>query len=193
MPSKLSKRTFSVLQKDQASRCPAWKSGQASHRMLPKNTSHAGGNLITCTVGEDKFREIIPSERRGQVLHQAIVLQVQYVVQVATSETGILYTAVVFVPSTVSNVCVKALRMAVEESVEWVHQAQDPLPSFTDVDTYRVVRVNIPFWKMVNTQVHRISPFPPPRFLNIEHSLCNTKPKEGWTALRRDLSSVIRS
>lgn len=93
------------------------KSGPQNSRMeiktsltssaLDKTLHNADEHLITCTVVKDNLRDIIPSEHCGQVLHQAVVLQVQYVVYVAASETGILYTSVVFVPSTVSTVCVR--------------------------------------------------------------------------------------
>lgn len=46
------------------------------------------------------------------------MLQVEYVVYVAASETGILYIAVVNVPFSVANVCMNAKGMAAEESTE---------------------------------------------------------------------------
>lgn len=50
--------------------------------------------------------------------------------------------------------------MAAEENVEWAHHAEDQLPSFADAVTCRVVPHHLPFWKMVNTHVHSIGPFP---------------------------------
>ena len=61
-----------------------------SRTSLDRALQCATMEIICCNVGDNTFRKYIPAEHMGQVLHQMIVLSVNYVIYVSASEAGIM-------------------------------------------------------------------------------------------------------
>ncbi len=82
---------------------------------------HSSDRPIEITVGDDKwFSPRVPTEHRGQILHEAAVLRVPYVLYVVATETGIVYSARIHVPVEHSRVYAESLNKW-SRLVKWAH------------------------------------------------------------------------
>lgn len=57
---------------------------------LDKAHRHLSPDFSYCTMGDSNFVRLIPQNHCGQLLQQSVFLQLQYVVYVAASNTGII-------------------------------------------------------------------------------------------------------
>lgn len=65
---------------------------------LEKTQKNASADIQTCTVGENNFVRLIPFEHFGQDVHQAVVLQDEFVLYESASEIGRTFCAVFKAP-----------------------------------------------------------------------------------------------
>ena len=128
---------------------------------LDRALQRATMEIVCCNVGDATFREYVPEEHVGQILHQMVVLSVNYVVYVSASEGGIMYIVVVHAPRETLNVCEIALRSRASAVVAWAHE-EDPIPpEFVDLATKRILKERIGFWQLVNNYVTKKGSFLP--------------------------------
>lgn len=64
-----------------------------------------------------------------------------------------MYVVVVPVPVGIVDKCVFALQQCAKANVSWAHDSEESTPSFTDVDSHRVIDKRLPIWKVVNVDV----------------------------------------
>ncbi|PXF43106.1 hypothetical protein BWQ96_07140 [Gracilariopsis chorda] len=122
----------------------------------------ATADLVTCEVGDQSFRRYIPAEHIGQILHQMLVLAVNYVIYVSCSESGIMYTVLVHCNNSVLDTCLSALNAIALPVVSWAHQPGPlQIPSFSDTETTKVLQSRFQFWSLVNNYVTQNDAFPP--------------------------------
>lgn len=60
-------------------------------------------DLISCEVGDDKFKKYFPRDYVGQIMLQAIGLKVDFFMYFTAGETVLLYSVFIRVPSTCRN------------------------------------------------------------------------------------------
>jgi hypothetical protein len=85
-------------------------------------------DVLACTVGHFRFREYVPTEHIGQIIHQILVLSVDYVIYVSAAEIGVLYILVVQFSETNRQLWTRALRRGAETVVSWAHVGDAPPP-----------------------------------------------------------------
>jgi hypothetical protein len=93
---------------------------------LDRALGRATVDVLTCTVGDATFREHVPTEHMGQILHQMLVLSVNYVIYVSAAEVGIMYILVVQLSDDILQLLGGALHRGVEASVSWAHDEDAP-------------------------------------------------------------------
>lgn len=67
---------------------------RVSARTLGQSMEFTSADPVSCEVGDTRFRQLVPTEHTSQLLHQATVLKLSYVLYVCASETEILYIVV---------------------------------------------------------------------------------------------------
>ncbi len=81
----------------------------------------SSGRPVEITVGDDKwFSPRVPTIHRGQILHEATVLRVPYVLYVVATETGIVYSARIHVPKEHSRIYAESLSQW-SRLTKWAH------------------------------------------------------------------------
>lgn len=128
---------------------------------LDRNMQNATVDVMKCKVGEPSFLSLILKEHAAQLLHQMVVLSVNYVVYVAATESGVLFTAVVYCPQDILDTCHQALAGVAGTPVAWAHLPDPHPPEFADSATRNTLRLGLPFWHLVNAYVQERDPFPP--------------------------------
>lgn len=86
---------------------------------LEKMLTRASVDIKTCTVGGIKFVRFIPFEHYGQVLHQGVVPQAEFVLYASAPETGITYCAVVKVPTDFPKDYTELLKRSSQALLSW--------------------------------------------------------------------------
>jgi hypothetical protein len=99
---------------------------------LDRELGRATVDVLTCTVGDATFRELVPTEHMGQIIHQMLVLSVNYVIYMPAAEVGIMYILVVQLSDDIRQLLGGALHRGVEVSLSWAHDEDEPPPSFAD-------------------------------------------------------------
>lgn len=164
---------------------------------LERSLSNTTMDVKTCVVGDADFQNLIPREHCGQILQHAVVLSAEYVVYIAAGETGILYAAVVKVPTAVSEQCLVTLNLGAVQAVSWAHCSDASAPAFADSDSRRVIQERLSFWKVVNTCVKENGPLPPLKLFKHGSQSLYSKTKGGvdggtqYRAILRSPSSVL--
>lgn len=74
---------------------------------LEKRLIHSSVGVKVCTVEDADYFNLVPRQHCGQLLHQAAVLQVQFIVHVSASDTVGIYCAVWKVPQFFSSRCLQ--------------------------------------------------------------------------------------
>ena len=146
---------------------------------LSRALNLATADVVTCCVGDAKFRRYVPDQHVGQVIHQMVVLSVNFVIYVSAAEAGTIYTCVVY--SSADNVekCYKAFTDVVLATVSWAHEQDRQPPSFSDTTTRRALKPRLPFWLMVNNFVNEKGPFPPLKLFKHASQSLYSKTKSG--------------
>lgn len=62
---------------------------------LGRAITNASKDVISCVVGDDRVKVLIPQHHVGQVPQRALVLALNHVIFVSSSKTGLLYVCVV--------------------------------------------------------------------------------------------------
>lgn len=106
---------------------------------LDRALGRATVDIITCTVGDATFREYVPEEHTGQLLHQMLVLSVNYVIYVSAAEVGIMYIVVMKCSDETLDVCRTALRNNTDAAVSWAHRDDPAPPQFADRESRRTI------------------------------------------------------
>lgn len=122
---------------------------------------NASQDVVYCYVGDDEFVKRIPLGHVGQLLQQALVLDVNFVVYVASSETGILFICIALIPASVRQICRTTLIDYAKDIVSWAHSDDATPPTELDANGKRLVSEKIPFWRLVNKYVIEHGPMPP--------------------------------
>ena len=144
---------------------------------LDRLMQNATVDVLSCKVREGLFLELIPREHAGQLLHQMVVMAVKYVVYVAASESGILFTAGVYCRQSNLNFCYEALSNVAGPLVAWAYGPDPRPPEFADDCTAEMLKLRLPFWTLVNSYVKENDAFPPEAFqAQFEVQLCTTTP-----------------
>lgn len=96
----------------------------------------AAATIKRCDVVDERFRQFVPADDIGQLLHQVLVSGVQFIVYVVAAETGILYTVVLKCSQTVSEIFMVVVQAKAESFLSWAHtEAADiGLPAFADAE-----------------------------------------------------------
>lgn len=122
---------------------------------------HASLDVIYCRIGDHEFVRRIPLKHCGQLLQQSLVLDVDYFVYVAASETSILFICVIYIPSYVRRQSLSVLVDYAKCLVSWVHEENGTPPPELDPAGKRLVGQKLPFWRLVNKHVVTNGPLPP--------------------------------
>lgn len=128
---------------------------------LDRALSRATAEVVKCSVGDAKFKQYIPTEHIGQVLHQLVVLSVNYLIYISASEAGVMYTVVVHCSSNIIDQCCNVLTSVALPTVSWAHEQNPKPPAFTEPSTARTLKSRLPFWMMVNNYVKDNDALPP--------------------------------
>ena len=132
-----------------------------SRSSLDRALQRATMDIICCTLGDAVSLEHVPEEHVGQVLHQMVVMSVNYVVYVSAAESSIMYIAVVYAPQEMLTACEIALRAKASAAVSWAYEEHLIPPSFVDSATKKLLKDRLVFWKLVNDYVKEKGAFPP--------------------------------
>ena len=130
-------------------------------------------------MGDAKFPRYVPDQHVGQVIHQMVVLSVNFFIYVSAAEAGTMYTCVVYGSADNVEKCYKALTDVVLATVSWAHEQDPQPPSFTDTITRRALKSRLPFWLMVNNFVNEKGPFPPLKLFKHASQSLYSKTKGG--------------
>ncbi|CAK9069693.1 Outer membrane protein MIP (Macrophage infectivity potentiator) (Peptidyl-prolyl cis-trans isomerase) (PPIase) (Rotamase) [Durusdinium trenchii] len=87
-----------------------------------RDVAREKGDYSCCSVGDNDWWDVIPDAHRGQVIHQALVLNLEYVLYVEASITKLLYCALIRVPIDVRNTYKDAL-LKFESLMSWAHES----------------------------------------------------------------------
>ena len=117
------------------------------------------GSYFVCTVGSALWYEAIPSEHRGQLLHQALVLNVKYVLFVLARSRSIIYVAVVKVTPQQLRLYHESLDQYVH-LLQWAHQGTLP-PTELPQELRQMAISHTPLWKAVKKKVNANGPMLP--------------------------------
>ncbi|GBG26396.1 Cytochrome c peroxidase, mitochondrial [Hondaea fermentalgiana] len=121
------------------------------------STEH--GTYFQCTVQDEVWWDAVPKANRAQVLHQAVVLDTDYVLFVEGSTMEIIYSCLVCVPATVRSSYLTAL-LRHKRLLEWAYEApsdgtslpKPPLELFSVVDC-SIIASHMRLWRAVRTKV----------------------------------------
>lgn len=122
--------------------------------------SHSSGEIENCVVGDSLFVQTIPKVHSGQLLQQALVLGIDFVIYVSASETSIIFICVIYIPTELRSQCPSVLRSLAGSLVRWA-DTNDSIPNDIDSDVKRTLTERLPFWRLVNSYVHSHGSFPP--------------------------------
>lgn len=128
---------------------------------LDRAIGRATKDVVTCTVGDQIFRDNIPKEHIGQLILQMMVLKVNFVLYVAASEIGIMYLVVAHCPEEILQECKESLIRGAKHAVAWAHEGDPKVPLFADRDSRISIEEHLPFWRTINGHVKEKGPFPP--------------------------------
>lgn len=118
-------------------------------------------DVITLQMGEELGLKYIPKNHIGQVLQQALVMDVEYCIYIAASEHAVLYIAVLRVSRLQRQTCKTALENSAGPAVSWAHQLGQRMPSFADAATKKLLKNHLNFWNLINNYANNNHPFPP--------------------------------
>lgn len=90
-----------------------------------------------------------------------MVLDVNFVVYVASSETGILFTCVIRILPALRSQCLNVLVDFCKPIVSWAHCEGGVTPTSADANSKRLVNEKLPFWRLLNDHVIKHGPLPP--------------------------------
>lgn len=89
---------------------------------LGKDVTLANPDMIKHSVGDHTLVQYVQTEHRGQVLHQAIVMDFRRMMYVAAAETGILYSVLIRILQNLRRYSFGILDDLDGPVVTWVHQ-----------------------------------------------------------------------
>lgn len=101
-----------------------------------------------------QLRPIVPNAHVCQLLHQCVVLCVNLVLYVCTSEISILYCLVIYVPVYLMTMARLRIWLSIGTSVEWCHESTNTvLSSHTTPFWIKLIRSHLWMCTAVNEQV----------------------------------------
>ena len=123
--------------------------------------SVANQDLVICEFGDEAFRARVPEKHMGQLLQQLVVSSLRHVLYVAASETGITYAVLIVATQALLRLAVQTLQREASDTIEWLHT--DPLmfPTFVSRENRRIIKADIPFFKLVDNYVRDNDALPP--------------------------------
>jgi hypothetical protein len=143
-----------------------WASTEFKTRIAPEQVQKAQacrdkhGFEITCAVGDDVYWDAVPSSHRGQIIQQAAVLDVDWVVYVASCVASIRYYCFVKIPQDVRNAYVAALSKW-SHLMDWAHESIDtdgpppePPQAFSEDDRV-LISSRIRVWRALRKRIKR--------------------------------------
>lgn len=121
----------------------------------------------------------IPREHLGQLIQQALALDVDFDIYIPASETTVLFTCAVRVPQRVLGKCAEVLAQVEEPLVSWAHSEERVLPTIVNSKDQRVALEKHSFWKLMNDYLHQNGPFDPLKLFKHESQNFYSRTKGG--------------
>lgn len=91
-----------------------------------------------CVVGDSLFVRTITNVHSGQILRQALVLDIDFVIYVLSRENSIAFTCVIYIPTELRSRCLSVLRFLDGSLVHWDH-TNDRIPNDIEKDVKRTL------------------------------------------------------
>ncbi len=115
---------------------------------------YAGQEFIKCTAGrgDDTWFDVVPREYRGQLIQQAAVLNMDYVILVVATEMEILYKVLITVPDEVREIYLSALSRFSEGCIKPLLTSRD-IPQDFDPEAWDLARSHIALFLAVRNRV----------------------------------------
>lgn len=88
---------------------------------LDRALKTASVNVRTCIVRDKVYRNCVPSEHIGHFMPQMVIISVNFVVYVSTTEGGIIYYLVPKLPYSVLQECKDSQIRGAESVISWSH------------------------------------------------------------------------
>eukprot|EP00515_Schizochytrium_aggregatum_P005539 CAMPEP_0202046726 /NCGR_PEP_ID=MMETSP0963-20130614/1476_1 /ASSEMBLY_ACC=CAM_ASM_000494 /TAXON_ID=4773 /ORGANISM="Schizochytrium aggregatum, Strain ATCC28209" /LENGTH=1146 /DNA_ID=CAMNT_0048611395 /DNA_START=175 /DNA_END=3614 /DNA_ORIENTATION=+ len=144
-----------------------WASVEIKTRVANQHLSAAEEKIvrsqskyIMVSVNDDFWWALVKTEHRGQVIHQAMVLQLDYVLYCVAKPSGLLYVCLVHVPSDVRRSYFDAIEKW-KHLATWVESPEPEVPGAFDEDQRKVLMSLVPIWTVVNERVLERGPLAP--------------------------------
>lgn len=153
-------------------------------------------DLVYCELGDDDFRKYVPKAHMGQVLHQAVVLKLQFILYVNAAETGLLYCVLIRCPMYVIERCEHVMRDLVGPLVAWAYERSPTIPQFVAPEQQAQLKARHKFWYVIEQHVSLQGAFPPLKLFKHASQSIYSKTKcgvDGATQQRAVLRSSTSS
>lgn len=123
-----------------------------------------GGKRFRCTVSDDRWWRAVPQENRGQVIQQAAVLGLDWVLFVVATEKELIMECLVHVPTAARNAYMNALakwRHLMSWALDSLHTSgPPPVPPrvidgeevFSEEDAY-ILSTHIRLWRAIRKKI----------------------------------------
>ena len=101
-----------------------------------------------CTVGDSLwFSSAIPINHRAQIMHQAAVIDLQFVLYCVATTTSVVYSILVRIPPNARQLWINSAK-TYAHLFEWIHQSTENLirPDFVTKDQFLTVSTWHPIW-----------------------------------------------
>ena len=118
---------------------------------------------ILCSFGDYRCCDLVPEEHRGQLLFNAWIMNVRWVLYVSAFEDGIGYMVLIELKDADVDTCQRVLHRDCDGLLEWAHTDAEPvIPPWCTREHRSVLKSYLPLWRVVDHSV-RVNrrPFPP--------------------------------
>lgn len=100
-----------------------------------------------------KITEYVPQQHLMQVSHQIAMTQANFCVYVCTSDTGIVFTVLLFCPSSTTAVPTMQPNIIAQNHVSWAYDPRSEVPH-RSICEYKAADISLlRFWTMLNQHV----------------------------------------
>jgi hypothetical protein len=125
------------------------KVSEATQATAVKVRKQIGSMYVECTAGNPLWFMTIPWAYRGQLIQQALVLNVDYVLFVMATVTGIVYVVLVKVPVETRTLYLESLKQY-KRLVSWAHSSSGDniqVPTCFPREYRIAAETHLPLWK----------------------------------------------
>lgn len=146
---------------------------------LGKEIGTATSDVLTCTIVDDVFRDHVPKEHIGQVIHQMVVLKSNVFLYLSASEIWIIYIVVAKFPYNILQDMNQSSIREAKEAVSWASGDDLQVPLFADCTSCNDIEELLPFWLTIDPHVKQKGPFPPLKIFKHGSQIIYSKTKGG--------------